>query len=340
MRSLNIKSIFGGYKVHFYDSISSIKGQIKDSIVVIDSNVYNLYKEHFIGEVILFDCIEQNKTLDGASKIFRELINKKVKSNGRIFAIGGGILQDVVGFCASTYCRGIEYHLVPTTLLAQSDSCIGGKTSINFESVKNILGTFYPPTNIHISTEFLKTLTKEDYLSGMGEVIKFNILKNTISNIQSEIKDLVIDSLSYKSSIIELDEFDKKERKFLNFGHTFGHALESTSNYKIPHGTAVLFGILIANKISNILGLLNSSKESEIFDLIYPYIKHQQIQDDWFHFDKLLSIIKHDKKNTGSINMVLITDSLPEIHKIESEELLKESLNKVYASIRLRNKVS
>jgi 3-dehydroquinate synthase len=342
MRSLNIKSRFGEYDIKFYDKVSDLQSYIQDGIVIVDAKVYQLYKNYLPSDSILFDCVEQNKTLDGSITIFRELIKRKVKSNGKIVAIGGGILQDVVGFVCSTYCRGIQYDLIPTTLLSQCDSCIGGKTSINFESVKNILGTFYPPNSILICPEFINTLTNEDRLSGMGELIKFNILKNTTNNINNstDLIDLIYDGLSYKASIIQIDEFDKNERKFLNFGHTFGHALESISNYKIPHGTSVLFGILIANKVSNFLGLLSLNKELELFDLIYPYIKHEQIEEAWFNFNNLISIIKHDKKNTGTINMVLLTDEEPKIVPIESEQVFEPILKNVYASIRLRNKIS
>lgn len=343
MRSLNVKSKLGDYEVKFYNTVNNIQKEIGDSLVIIDSNVYDLYKKIFkFDNIIIFNCIEQSKTLNGATLLFRELINRKVKSNGKIYVVGGGILQDVAGFVCSTYCRGIEYHLVPTTLLSQCDSCIGGKTSINFESVKNILGTFYPPSKIHICTQFINTLTDEDYLSGMGEIIKFNILKNTLSNIKNDyvIDDLILDGLSYKASIIEIDEFDKKERKFLNYGHTFGHAIESTSKYKVPHGTAVLIGILISNKVSNMLGLLSSNKESEIFNLILPYINHQQLKEDWFKFEDLLSIIKHDKKNTDTINMVLITDRQPLIVPIKSQTVLEQAVKNIYASIRLCNTIS
>jgi len=342
MRSIDIKSRFGDYQVKFHQDILSIKEEVKSSIVIVDYNVYKLYEDSFDKNVILFDAVEQNKTLEGAQHIFRELIKRGVKSNGKVFVVGGGVLQDVAGFACSTYCRGIEYHLVPTTLLAQADSCIGGKTSINFESVKNILGTFYPPKQIHIATEFLKTLTESDYLSGMGEIIKFNLLKGSISSVskESDISNLILDGLSYKASIIQIDEFDKNERKFLNFGHTFGHALESTSNYQITHGTSVLFGILIANKVSNLLGLLSIEKEIEYFNLIYPYISHQQIELNWFNFDKLFKVIKHDKKNTGVINMVLLTDTEPQIKPIESEDTLKFAVNNIYEAVRLRNKVS
>jgi 3-dehydroquinate synthase len=204
MRSLNIKSRFGEYDVKFYDKVSDIQSYIQDQVVIVDAKVYELYKNYLPSDSILFDCTEQNKTLDGSTTIFRELIKRKVKSNGKIIAIGGGILQDIVGFVCSTYCRGILYDLVPTTLLSQCDSCIGGKTSINVKGKKNILGTFYPPSNIYICTEFLKTLQVIDYCSGLGEVYKFHILENRVDqfNIDGDITDMIYRGLIFKGDIL------------------------------------------------------------------------------------------------------------------------------------------
>jgi 3-dehydroquinate synthase len=348
MHNIKIKSKFGEYSVDFYDTINKILEEIKENdIIIIDSNVYNLYEEFGLIKnlVIKFNCLEDTKTLEGAIEIFRKLVENKIKSNATIFAIGGGILQDIAGFVCSVYCRGIDYNLVPTTLLSQCDSCIGGKTSINFESVKNILGSFYPPKKILVCTEFNNTLTRKDILSGFGEIIKFNILKNTIDDFiilfeSNKKSQLIYESLLYKSNIIQIDEFDKKERKFLNFGHTFGHALESISNYEIPHGTAVLFGILIANKVSKHLSLIDESKEFQLYSLIYDFISHQNLEKNWFDFDKLLQIVKLDKKNTGNINMVLLTENETVIRKIEDLNIIKQSIEEVYESIRLRSTIS
>jgi 3-dehydroquinate synthase len=347
MHNIKIKSKFGEYSVDFYDTVKTISEEIKENdIIIIDSNVYELYKEFNLkNRIIKVNCLEDTKTLDTAIKIFRKLIENKIKFNATIFAIGGGILQDVAGFVCSIYCRGIDYNLIPTTLLSQCDSCIGGKTSINFESVKNILVSFYPPKKILVCTEFNNTLTREDVLSGFGEIIKFNILKNTIQSFNELFESdkrsqLVYESLLYKSNIIQIDEFDKKERKLLNFGHTFGHALESTSNYAIPHGTAVLLGILIANKVSKHLSLISESKEFELFSLIYDFISHQNLKEHWFDFDKLLEIVKLDKKNTGTINMVLLTESEAVIREIQDLNILKQSTQEVYESIRLRSTIS
>lgn len=342
MRSLEIKSRSGNYSVEF-KTLKEVSNYCKGKIVVIDSNVKKFYASWFDGsDLIEFDCTEDNKTLEGSARILEAFVKRQIKSNGSVVVIGGGILQDIVGFACSVYCRGIQYDLVPTTLLAQCDSCIGGKTSINFSSVKNILGTFYPPKSIMICAEFLNTLTDRDYLSGVGEIVKFNLLKSSFDwflskDLKYDVEELVFDSLQYKSYIIEKDEFDKAERKLLNFGHTFGHALESTSNYEIPHGTAVIFGIMIANKVSLKLG---HTKEDFVFNKIYEYVKHQSINSNWFEFDRLLEIVKLDKKNTGSINMVLLTDSKPILTRIEDLSILQESVKEVYETVRLRNKVS
>lgn len=342
MHSLKINSKLKKYDVCFHKTINETLSQTKDCLIIVDSNVHKFYSQYFENDVIVFECNEFNKSLNGASLILEEFVKRKVKSNTKVVIIGGGVLQDVAGFACSVYCRGIEYILIPTTLLSQCDSCIGGKTSINFHSAKNILGTFYPPNQILICAEFLNTLNDIDYISGIGEIIKFNLLKNTLDIFEEfyNKKDnyaLIYDSLKYKASIIEIDEFDKNERKFLNFGHTFGHAIESTSNYIIPHGTAVLFGILIANNVSTYLGYLPYSKNLEIQKFILKFINHQQIDVNWFNFDNLLEIIKLDKKNTGCINMVLLTNESPVMCKIDNLEILKKSVNEV---IRLCTKVS
>ena len=184
MRCIKIKSQSKEYKVDFYSTIEETICELEDYLIIIDSNVHFLYEKYFNHEVIIFNCNENNKTLDGSILILKELIKRKVKSNGKIAIIGGGIMQDVASFACSIYCRGIDYILIPTTLLSQCDSCIGGKTSINFESAKNILGTFCPPKKVLICPKFLDTLSKEDYLSGIGEIIKFNILKDTLNNFK------------------------------------------------------------------------------------------------------------------------------------------------------------
>tara|TARA_R110002012_G_scaffold308252_1_gene514376 strand:+ start:2203 stop:3240 length:1038 start_codon:yes stop_codon:yes gene_type:complete len=345
MRSIDIKASTKKYKVNFYDKINDLIKSFEDEnlLYLIDENVYNINKTYFEDKLkYIVPVTEYSKTLDFASEVFDYLIDNNFKTDAHIVVVGGGILQDLGGFIASTFCRGIKYTLVPTTLLAQCDSCIGGKTSINHNSRKNILGTFYPPNEIKITTDFLFTLKKEDLLSGYGELIKFYLLNNEIEHFDSNFANIekrIAYGLKYKSKIIQIDEFDLKERKLLNFGHTFGHALESTSNYKIPHGSAIIMGMLIANELSFKLGRLNEEKRDYIQNRLLIYIKHIKVEDSWFYFDTLLSLVKSDKKNTGdNINMILIdTDNEYNVVSIEDIDLLETCVKSIHEIIRLHN---
>ena len=299
--TLEIQSKINNYSIHFIENLDVIQTLIDqpNTITFIDSNVSRLYPALHRETNIVVECTENVKTLDGTHSIFDNLIERKANIQTRLVVIGGGILQDLIGFCASTYCRGIQYDLVPTTLLSQADSCLGGKTSINVKGKKNILGTFYPPNNIYICTKFLKTLSTLDYCSGLGEVYKFHILENRINqfNIDGDITDMIYRGLLFKGDILSRDEFDKGERKYLNFGHTFGHALESTSENIIPHGIAVIIGSMIAVMISKELGY-NVSNYDSIIEKGISLIKSNNLsfKQEWFDLDSLLEIIKSDKK--------------------------------------------
>jgi len=249
---LNIKSKVSDYKLGFVDSLDPIQAHMErdNTITIIDSNVEALYPMLRRQSNIVLDSHEGAKTLKGAELLLSALKDRKANIKTTLVVIGGGILQDLVGFCASVYCRGIDYILVPTTLLAQTDSCVGGKTSINLDSRKNLLGTFYPPKEIIIYTKFLETLPNPDYLSGMGEIYKFHVLQGNIKqfDVEGEVEPMILDGLAYKVDVLSRDEFDKGERRFLNYGHTFGHALESTSNHKEPAAFAIVLRSLIATR--------------------------------------------------------------------------------------------
>jgi 3-dehydroquinate synthase len=334
---LNIKSQVSDYKLGFVNSLDSVISvmQQDNTITIIDSNVEALYPMLRRQSNIILDSYEDVKTLKGVELLLNTLKDRKANINTTLIAIGGGILQDLVGFCASVYCRGINYILVPTTLLSQTDSCVGGKTSINLDSRKNLLGTFYPPKEIIIYTKFIETLSHLDYLSGMGEIYKFHILQNNIKqfDIKNEVEPMILNGLNYKIDILLRDEFDKGERKSLNFGHTFGHALESTSNNTIPHGIAVIIGCMIAMSISKELGY-----NVEDYDISmgkgYQMLKNSNLvfKQNWFQPDELLNIIKSDKKSTGKLTMVLI-DSKYILADIEDVSILNNILNKIYESI-------
>ena len=335
--TLEIQSKISNYSIHFIETLSSIQALIDqpNTITFIDSNVSRLYPELYRDVNIVVECTEKVKTLEGTHKIFDDLIERKANIQTRLVIIGGGILQDLIGFCASTYCRGIQYDLVPTTLLSQADSCLGGKTSINVKGKKNILGTFYPPSNIYICTEFLKTLETLDYCSGLGEVYKFHILENRVDqfNIDGDIANMIYKGLLFKGDILSRDEFDKGERKYLNFGHTFGHALETTSNSRIPHGIAVILGCMIASRVA-----IKLQYEVPNYDILLQKgveLIHRagiKLEQSWFTLENLLEIVKSDKKSTGKLTMALSTDR-NFLQNVEDVGIIKQVLQETYESI-------
>jgi 3-dehydroquinate synthase len=337
LNKLKVKSKINNYELFFLNSLDEIINETKqpNTITFIDKNVAELYSVLNSTNPIIVDCNEDVKSMDGSGLIFSHLVKQKANVNTKLVVIGGGILQDLIGFCASTYCRGIQYILVPTTLLAQADSCVGGKTSLNFENKKNILGTFYPPSKILIYPEFINTLTSLDFISGLGEIYKFHILQNKILNFnpKQNIADMIYDGLEYKIDILSRDEFDKGERKFLNFGHTFGHALESISSNKIPHGIAVIIGCMIAINLSKKLGytVLNYNK---IIEQGKQLIKKTNIcfNKQWFDIQSLINIVKSDKKSTGKLTMVLI-DTRPVLVDVNDLDELYNAINETYESI-------
>jgi 3-dehydroquinate synthase len=340
---LKIKSKVSDYQIKFTDTLTDIECLLKQSntIVFIDENVDKFYPTLKDNSNIILHSSEQLKSYDGVADILNHLTNCRANIQTKLIVIGGGVLQDLIGFCASIYCRGIEYILIPTTLLSQADSCIGGKTSINFNNKKNILGTFYPPKEIIIYPNFVETLTEMDYYSGIGELYKFHILQNKIklfdinslSNRTNVFDNMVIDGLRYKIDTLNRDEFDKGERRFLNFGHTFGHALETSSNNIIPHGLAVILGCMISIRITNLLGYDVTDYDMILDKGIDLYRKSKcDLQYEWFDVNTLLDITKSDKKSTGNLTMVLYNNQ-PFLENIKNFNILNKAIQETYESI-------
>jgi 3-dehydroquinate synthase len=337
MHSLRIKSKIADYTVQFVDRVEEIVEETRspNTITFIDHNVASLYPDINREDFVSVVCDEDVKTLQGTQVILNELVRRRANTKTKLVVIGGGILQDLVGYCASIYCRGIEYILVPTTLLAQADSCIGGKTSINYGNRKNILGTFFPPSKILIDTNFTRTLTVKDYISGLGEVYKFHILqaKMPLFDSSGSVQEMVFDGLRYKAEVISRDEFDRGERRFLNFGHTFGHALEAVSQHEIPHGIAVILGSMIAVTVSKKLGYTVPN-----YDLIMEKgielvrLSSTELKKEWFQYEALSEIIKSDKKSNGNLTMVLINET-PFLTDIMDKSILPQILEEIHASV-------
>ena len=323
----SVKSKIKNYSVLKTNSIHKLNLFLRDfDLIIADINV----KSHLsveLDEVHFFDCSEKLKTWENLNVILNLFVKKNLNKKSKVIIVGGGTLQDAVSFCCSIFNRGIPFTFVPTTLLSMCDSCIGGKTSINYSGFKNKLGNFYPPDQIIIYKNFITTLKKNEFLSGLGEIFKFQTLQNKTldidyTNSNSISTNLIIDSLKFKVKIIEKDEFDNNERIKLNYGHTFGHALEVTSNYQVPHGLAVVIGINIANYISYKMKLIDQKKYTQIKVMSEKLISNLDLESDWFDIRKLLPIIKKDKKNISGIRMILLSDKGSLLRIIKPDDLI------------------
>lgn len=343
------------YEVTIHSNFSPVEALTMDNktFVVIDKNVYELYRDQLFrtipeNQLYILDAVEENKVLDTALEICEIMTNIAAKRNTKLISIGGGIVQDVTGFVANILYRGIHWTFFPTTLLASCDSCIGGKTSLNYKKYKNLLGTFYPPDRIEICTPFFKTLTERDFQSGLGEVVKFNVMRGEqgIRNMEEYIGKLlerddetlltfVESSLAFKKSFIEQDEFDRGVRIQLNFAHTFGHAFEAMSHYAIPHGTAVAMGTIVANRISISRGWITEQTALRIEDVLYQII-HINKQDIAVSMTDIINAIRKDKKQTSSsLTAVLMKGEdlkLEIVHDIEPAEI-ETAVNYLFANI-------
>lgn len=323
-KEIQIKSKVHNYKAQFTeDFCSSVRGiGAKKLFLFVDRKVANYFKDDLKKLFVKFpymlvDALERNKTIDNAKTVIRYLIDHNIKKDYIFVALGGGIVQDIVGFVASIIYRGVEWVFCPSTLLAQSDSCIGSKTSINIDEYKNQVGNFYPPSGIFIDTRLLKTLSTEDVKSGLGEIIKVHLLDGRSSfrkllneydyliNDPKVMREFIIRSLLIKKRFIEKDEFDVNYRNILNYGHTFGHALESVTEYKLPHGQAVTIGMDISNYISWKKKYIKENQYHEMRALLLKnWPSHNLSHIDLERF--FLSLSK-DKKNTNKEIKAILT---------------------------------
>ena len=231
-----------------------------------------------------------------------------MKRDSVLVAIGGGITQDITCFIATSFMRGVKWTFVPTTLLAQADSCIGSKSSINFGKYKNLLGSFTPPNEIYVCDKFLNSLEDKDFKSGIGEIIKLLLIGKVLvapnEITRANISEYVYKAMMVKKSYIEIDEFDKGIRNILNYGHCFGHGIESATNFAIPHGIAITIGMNIANNLSLNEGMITQERYDEMHRTLYPVYK--QYTHMRFNSDDVFAAMSKDKKNTGSkINLIL-----------------------------------
>lgn len=285
-------------------------------VIVSDENVYRLYGHDFPKvPVIRIGTGEKNKTLEAVSLVFERLIDLEVDRAGFIVGIGGGLVCDLAGFVASTYLRGLPFGFLASTLLAQVDASVGGKNGVNFGGYKNMIGVFNQPRFVICDLELLDTLSNQDVGCGLAEIVKhaaiadpdmFSFLEtktDQILNLEaSSIERLIYDSVIIKSSIVNQDEKEAGERRKLNFGHTFGHAVEKVTG--VPHGQAVSQGMAVAADLSVKRGLLSVDEQRRIEGLLRQLDLPVRLQT---RPDRLLEALGKDKKRQGDlIHFVLL----------------------------------
>ncbi|WP_427340586.1 3-dehydroquinate synthase [Caloranaerobacter sp. DY30410] len=329
------------------DNILPKCGVNDDIFIITDRNVAKYYldillsklKSKVIGYYILKPG-EESKSIDTAKKVYEKMLETRCDRKTAILSLGGGVVGDLAGFVAATFMRGINLIQIPTTLLSQVDSSVGGKVGINFKNYKNIIGSFYQPKGVIIDTETLKTLDEREIISGLGEVFKYGLIMdydfflwlndnlNSILKLENNyIVNIVKKSLNIKKTIVQRDEKENNLRKILNFGHTIGHGIETLDNFKtFKHGEAVILGMMLESFISREMDLIDEKYYKEIVDSLSRLVNPVRFSD--FKQKQIMSAIKHDKKNEkGRIVLVLpIGKGKVNIYNNVDEKLIERSL--------------
>lgn len=297
--------------------------------IITDSNVGGLYLEEVAGllkEVFalctsfVFEAGEASKHTDTVGRVYEHLISNGFDRKDLLIALGGGVVGDLTGFTAATYLRGIDFVQVPTSLLAQVDSSIGGKTGVDFMQYKNMVGAFYMPRLVYMNLSVLKTLPPRQIASGMGEIIKHGLIQSSsyFASMQKEkeaimkqepsaLEHLVAGSCEIKRGIVERDPKEQGERALLNFGHTLGHAIEKLSGFRLYHGECVALGMVGAAYISWKTGTLPEEERKLLEQVITGYGLPVRLKDFPCTAEEILAATKLDKKmESGKIKFIIL----------------------------------
>lgn len=336
MKILNVNTNNKKYSITFHRDFSNVSDEIinleknySKIAVISDDNVDKLYTDIILKELekvnnkvfsYSFTHGEENKNHNTIINIYDFLINNKFDRKSLLVALGGGVTGDMVGYVAATFMRGIDFIQIPTSLLSQVDSSIGGKTGIDFNGYKNIVGAFHQPELVYINTSTLKTLPTNEFNSGMGEVIKHGLIKdsnylNSLIINGERIKqldhvtltDMIMTSCSIKADVVSEDEKEHGLRAILNFGHTIGHAIERLKNFELLHGECVAIGMIGAAYISLELGTLTNEEVNKIYNVIDLYNLPTYVEN--LNEDVIYNEMFHDKKTANdSLSFVLLNN--------------------------------
>jgi 3-dehydroquinate synthase len=316
MKILNIDIPDHQYKIYIgkniLPNIKDLADLNRKVMIITDDGVPKKYAETVAGQCqeAYIKCLPQgegSKSFEGLQEIHRELLANSFSRHDLLVAVGGGVMGDLGGLAAATYMRGIDFINIPTTTLSQIDSSIGGKTAINLDGVKNIIGAFYQPKAVFIDTSTIETLTERHYLNGLAEAVKAAMIADqklfsqfedlSLQEIKDNISDIILSAICVKKSVVEQDEKENGLRKILNFGHTLGHGLESLYNLSdLYHGEAVAIGMILVTESPEIKSRLQKVLTKLNLPTAIDYDP-----------EKVYQIVSHDKKaNSQNIDLIIV----------------------------------
>lgn len=328
--NIHIRSSFNDFPRLYNETINK---QYEKVCIVTDSTVANLYLDEVISIVsdvfstvdsFVFEAGEASKTLETVQKLYEHLILKKYTRKCLLIALGGGVVGDLTGFTASTFLRGIDFIQMPTTLLSQVDSSIGGKTGVDFNQYKNMVGAFYMPKMVYMNLSSLSSLDNDNFVCGMGEVVKSALIQNkdfylwlksnhklVNSKDFEALEYMVFECCKIKGYVVEIDPKEQGIRSYLNFGHTLGHAIEKLANFSLGHGQCVSLGMVSALYLSNKLGYITSEEVDDIKNT-FEYYHMPLSYNNGIKPEDVLEVSKSDKKMVGNKVKFVILKSIGE----------------------------
>lgn len=349
------------YDIVFTDSFDLLPDELqafdlgnRKVAVIADSNteclfgnaVCDLLKSH-CKEVLLysFPAGEAHKTLDTVKDIYRTLIEAKYDRKDLLIALGGGVVGDITGYAAATYLRGVDFIQIPTTLIAQSDSSIGGKTGVDFDGYKNMVGAFYMPKLVYMNVSVLKELDDRQFYAGFAEVMKHGLIKDAmfyewlldnmygIHDREPEVlEEMVMRSCTIKKLVVEKDPKELGDRALLNFGHTIGHAIEKAMHFEMIHGECISLGMVAAAYISWKHNWLSMEEYYEVRDMFVPF--NLPISIDSIDPEEILRLTKSDKKmENGQVKFILLKKvGKAVIDRTITDEEILDAIREIYFS--------
>ncbi|AEV68611.1 3-dehydroquinate synthase [Acetivibrio clariflavus] len=355
MIKLNINLNERSYPIYITTDYSDLKSSLDNAkingklVLITDSNVDKYQSQQcmdslrkFEGEVFKYviPAGEKSKNLDTIRDIYQYLISLKLDRNSTLVALGGGVVGDITGFAAATFLRGINFVQIPTSLLAQSDSSVGGKVGVDFNGSKNIIGAFYQPKFVYINVNTLRTLPKRELQAGLAEVVKHGIIQDAeffdyidynvnkiFSFDESVLQYITKINCSIKGSVVEKDERESGLRANLNFGHTIGHAIETVMNFELLHGECVSLGMVAAFRMAQYLEMIESDLVDKVKNTLMKIGLPVKLEN--IDVDKVYNQMFYDKKIKGNkLTFILPRKKIGEVVQctIDDEALIKRAI--------------